>query len=526
MTHDPINTGANTRAVKRTLSEEEESHIEAALDTIRMGKQALLFFGSRRSAEKAADDVSSAIRRRASIIETIESEKLAHLSRGIRAALPSPTKQCERLANAARHGAAFHHSGLAGSQRSLIEEAFRDKTLRVICATPTLAAGVDLPSFRTIIRDSKRFSNYGMQYIPVLEYLQMAGRSGRPSYDEYGESILIAKTAPHKRELYERYILGEPEEITSKLAAEPALRTHILALIANGIVSSTEELERFIARTFYAYQYRDQRRLSFIIDKIISFLAQEGFITSESEPPADDPFVSAADLGAGGLSITPLGTRVSELYLDPLSAATMIRAMRSERAELVGYVHLLSLMLELRPLPSVRKADYETIESFITQSEDSFLIEPDFESYDELLKQAKLSVIILSWLDEMTEDRLLETYDITPGHLYAKLEICDWLCYSASEIAAVLALREQRRRFQKLRTLLKYGIREELLPLVRIRGIGRKRARMLYSKGITSASDIANTPEDTLARILGEKTARSLKQRTQEKVTFDTQRTL
>ena len=510
--------------MKRTLTGEEESHVEAALDTIRIGKQALIFFGSRRSAEKAADDVSAAVRKRASIIETIESEKLAKLSHSIRTALPSPTKQCERVANAAKHGVAFHHSGLSGAQRSLIEEAFRDKTLRVICATPTLAAGVDLPSFRTIIRDSKRYSNYGMQYIPVLEYLQMAGRSGRPSYDEYGESILIAKTPAAKNELYERYILGAPEEITSKLAAEPALRTHILALIANGIVSSTDELERFIARTFYAYQYRDQRRLSFIIEKIIAFLAQEGFIDSESNPPADDPFVSAAELGGGRLSPTPLGTRVSELYLDPYSASILIRGMRSERTELVGYVHLLSLMLELRPLPSVRKGDYETIEAFMVQSEEALLIPPDYESYDEMLKQAKLSVIILSWLEEMTEDRLYETYDVTPGHLYAKLEICDWLCYSASEIAAVLHHADERRRFQKLRTLLKYGIGEELMPLVRIRGIGRKRARMLYDKGITSASQIATAPLEKLAGIVGEKTALSLKERT--RVTFDTQRTL
>jgi helicase len=512
--------------VKRVLTGEEESHIEAALDTIRMGKQALIFFGSRRSAEKAADDVSAAIRKRASIIETINAEKLQALSTGLRTALSTPTKQCERLANAARHGAVFHHSGLAGAQRSLIEEAFRDKTIRVICATPTLAAGVDLPSFRTIIRDSKRFGNYGMQYIPVLEYLQMAGRSGRPSYDEYGESILIAKTSGQKQELYERYILGEPEEITSKLAAEPALRTHILALVANGIVSSIDELERFISRTFYAYQYRDQRRLTFIIEKITHFLSSEGFITSESNPAPDDPFVSAADLGGGGLSITPLGKRVSELYLDPLSASLIVRSMRSDRTQIVGYVHLLSLMLELRPLPSVRKADHETIESFIAQSEGMFLIEPDFDSYEELVKQAKLSVIILSWLDEMTEDKLYETFDITPGHLFAKLDICDWLCYSASEIAAVLSLREHRGRFQKLRTLLKYGIREELLPLVRIRGIGRKRARMLYDANILSGSDIADAPIQTLARIVGEKTALSLKARTREAVTFDTQRTL
>ena len=512
--------------MKRVLTGEEESHIEAALDTIRIGKQTIIFFGSRRSAEKAADDVSAAIRKRATLLEGLETAKLEKLSDGLRRALSTPTKQCERLSKAAKNGAAFHHSGLAGKQRDLIEESFKDKTLRVICATPTLAAGVDLPSFRTIIRDSKRFGSYGMQYIPVLEYLQMAGRSGRPSYDDYGESILIAKTSAQKRELYERYILGEPEEITSKLAAEPALRTHILALIANGIVTSTDELERFMSKTFYAHQYKDARRVRFIIEKIIHFLSSEGFIRSESAPPPDDPFVSAADLGGGGLTITPLGKRVSELYLDPYSASLIVRAMRSDKTNIVGYVHLLSLMLELRPLPSARKADHERIESFIAQSEDHYLIEPDLDSYDEFVKQAKLSIIILSWLDEMNEDKLYEEYDVSPGHLYGKLDVIDWLCYSASEIAAVLNEKEQRRRFQKLRTLLKYGIREELLPLVRIRGIGRKRARSLYTHGIKNGTDIASAPLEKLAGIVGEKTALSLKERTRSTITYDPQRTL
>ena len=343
--------------MKRVLIGDAEDHVEAALDTIAMGKQALVFFMSRRSAEKAADDIAAAIRKRAGIQDNLDLQNLEKLSEGVRTALSSPTRQCERLAKAARIGVAFHHSGLAGKQRTLLEEAFRDKTLRVICSTPTLAAGVDLPSFRTIIRDSKRFGNYGMQYVPVLEYLQMAGRSGRPSYDEYGECLLIAKTPAQKRELYERYVLGEPEEITSKLAAEPALRTHVLALIANGVVASIAELEAFIGETFYAHQFRDQARLRFIVEKIIHFLAQEGFVSSASEPTDDDPFVAASELGADALTITPLGRRVSELYIDPLSAATMLRAMRADRAELVGYVHLLASLLELRPLPSVRKKD-------------------------------------------------------------------------------------------------------------------------------------------------------------------------
>ena len=67
-----------------------------------------------------------------------------------------------------------------------------------------------------------------MDWIPVLEYLQMAGRAGRPEYEKEGQSIIIASDEDQKEEVYDKYILGQPEEIYSKLAVEPVLRTYLL----------------------------------------------------------------------------------------------------------------------------------------------------------------------------------------------------------------------------------------------------------------------------------------------------------
>jgi len=199
--------------------------IDISLDTIDKGKQALVFVSTKRSAEKSAEDLSRKIKQ--------TSPELHKLSERILKALSSPTKQCRRLAMCIQKGMAFHHAGLAPKQREIIEDGFRDNHVKIICCTPTLAAGVDLPAFRTILKDVKRYGRRGLQYIPVLEYLQMAGRSGRPKYDKWGEAILIANNEGDSEELTERYIHGEPEPILSKLAVEPVLRTYLLSLIAS-----------------------------------------------------------------------------------------------------------------------------------------------------------------------------------------------------------------------------------------------------------------------------------------------------
>ena len=98
--------------------------------------------------------------------------------------------------------------------------------------------GVDLPAFRAIIKDLRRYGQRGLNWIPVLDYMQMSGRAGRPNYDKEGQAIAIALTKGEKEKIEERYLKGSPEDIYSKLAVEPVLRTYVLSLISSGFVTS------------------------------------------------------------------------------------------------------------------------------------------------------------------------------------------------------------------------------------------------------------------------------------------------
>jgi helicase len=494
----------------------ESASVNLAIDTMRIGKQALVFVGSKRSAEKCAEDIALKIKDSSPDLEVIGQEVLA--------AIPKPTKQCERLARCARKGVAFHHSGLTHKQREIIEDSFKSGNVKIICCTPTLAAGVDLPAFRAIIRDLKRFSDTGwggMQYIPVLEYLQMAGRAGRPKFDTFGEAICIAQSEDDKDRIRDKYINGEPEEIYSKLAVEPVLRTYLLSLIASEFVRSKKEILDFFSRTFWAYQFNDMEKLEDIIDRMLDLLERYEFIISKKK---DASFVSAKDIAEeeGRIRPTLLGRRVAQLYIDPLTAHHMIKCIRRSTGIAVTPFSLLQMVcntLEMRPLLKVKTREFDKIneefvrfESELLQKEPS-IYEPE---YDEFLSSVKTALFMYDWISEKDEEFLYEEFDVRPGDTRVKIDRADWLLYSAEELSKLMSFHEIIKEIIKLRFRLKYGVREELIPLLKLKGIGRVRARKLFNAGVHDIGGVKKVDITSLTQLIGKGIAIDIKKQVGE----------
>jgi helicase len=475
--------------------------VNIVLDTISMKKQALVFVASKISAESTAELIAKHLQSSSELEEL--SEKILHV-------LPKSTSQCEKLAKYIKHGVAFHHSGLVAEQRELIEDSFRTNLVKIICCTPTLAYGLDLPAFRTVIKTMKRFGNHGMQYIPVLEYQQMAGRSGRPKYDSYGEAIIISN--PEDKEyLIENYIQGESENIYSKLAVEPVLRTYVLSLIASNFVSTKENLLEFFKKTFWAYQFEDMGKIEYLLDSVLGLLEGFGFIEMKGE----GIFYSADE--EISFKATELGQRVAQLYIDPLTADKLIKAMNiADEKETTdfSYLQLISATLELRPLFRTGKKDYEDIQEKFLSEEQNLVDEIpnsyDYE-YDDFLNSVKTANVFERWINETDEETLFAKYSVRPGELKAKLNYADWLFYCIEELSKILSLKKVLKESTRLRIRLEYGVKEELLALLAVKHIGRIRARILYTNGIKTLSDLRKSDIAKLEKLIGKQTALKVK---------------
>jgi helicase len=492
--------------MKERINEEySDATIDLALDTIKKEKQGLIFVNTRRSAESTAEKISLKIKS--------TNTELMNLSDDILHVLQSPTKQCKRLAMCVKKGIAFHHSGLTHKQRELIEDNFRSGKIKIICCTPTLAYGLDLPAYRTIIRDLYRYGGTrGTVNIPVLEYLQISGRAGRPRYDSFGESVAIAKSVSSKDNIIEKYIKGKPEEITSKLAVEPALRTYVLSLIATEFVRNKNELLGFFERTFYAYQYKDMEGIEIILTKIIKMLEEWEFLKSTKED-----FVSADKIADEKLEATLLGKRVSELYIDPLTAFQILTCLRKASSKIINefsFLHMISSTLELRPLLRTKVSEFDEIQQVLAENQSYLLVnEPNIyeQDYDEFINTIKTAMVFQEWMDEKDEEFLLEKYNVRPGELRAKITIADWMLYASEELARLLQFQKLIKEIRKTRFRLKYGIKEELMPLVKLKNIGRVRARKLFRNKIKDIGDIKKSDFVKLAQLLGKNTAVDVK---------------
>jgi len=328
------------------------------------------------------------------------------------------------LADCVRSGVAFHHAGLRPEHRSVVEGAFRDREIDVICATPTLAAGVNVPARRVVVRDHWRYTDDGRQPLPVLEVHQMFGRAGRPGLDPYGEAVVVAESESEAAALRERYLAGDPEAVTSELASQDALRTHVLATIANEFATSRVELLDVLEGTFYAAQ-EEAGALVDIADLLLEYLDAEGMIRR-----------------GDGLAATDLGETVSRLYVDPESAAGMLAAFEAIDSETATERTVLELVCETPEVGSfwLRGEDRARAYSFGERHDGELRgsvegVEDDFEDWLGTLKTVR---VLADWLAGADEEAITDRHGIGPGDLRMKVERAAWIAGAAESLAELV----------------------------------------------------------------------------------------
>jgi helicase len=369
------------------------------------------------------------------------------------------------------------------------------------------SAGVNLPARRVVVADITRYDNEsgGNAAISVLDYRQMAGRAGRPQYDEYGETVIVPPSSYKASDVLSHYVEGEPEPITSRLAGESAMRTHVLATIATGLGVSRLDVDALFSKTLLASQI-GKERVGEHIEEATEYLLREGLVVTKG----------------GLLHATQFGKRVSTLYIDPVTGVLFRRALEKVKAEgdhAVGYLHLIAGSPDFEPKFPLREKYYEDAYKFMDEHRAELILKPDsrsFLEYDEILQDMRTVMVIHAWTNEWKEDTILDRLGVEPGDLHRCVDNSDWLLYCLEELSKLFRRRELIGAIDFLRKRVVNGVKEELVELTRLQGIGRVRARSLFSSGIRTIGQVRDAPLERLSQIekIGPTTARKIKEQT------------
>ena len=559
-------------------------------DGMDMGSQVLMFVGTRKSAQSEAKNLAKRVSKR---LMKEQPERLLQLKElAERLSGRSQSNLAEQLASCLAGGVGFHHAGLTHAQRKEVEAAFKSGLLVALTATPTLAAGVNLPARRVLVRDLKRWDDGMSRPLPVMEVRQMLGRAGRPKYDTQGEAWVYCKGTDGWEvadAVADRYFFGPVEDVTSKLASEPALRMHLLASVATGGLVHRGDIEHFFFSTFLG-STMPASQLKERLSTMLGWLVEERFLRKCGDDPHFTPRSAGLNMGDGdeeawddtvppwassaaetagvewspqtsahpaqrspsvhtspvfGFSpassfahgstpalnpvedgpgmryeATAMGERVTQLYLDPLSASILRTGLRRALRRLVrqdapvsdfGLLHLAVATPDFASLWA-KTADMEANSATwlkANATENELLIEPGYA--EAMLSDIKSAWMIEEWTEETTLRELEKTLDVLPGDVHHRVDLMGWLLSGAQHVVLTddvfaeehMGLVSQLvQQVSVLQQRVRHGCKADLLQLVNIRHVGRQRARDLAGLGLREPSDIMNMSATVRQKVL------------------------
>ncbi len=484
--------------------------------------QILIFRKTRRLAQSTAKKIAEMLRR-AKLIELFpNSTKIVN---EISQKIDEPTPITEELLEYVKYGVAFHHAGLSKEERKIVENAFRDREIGVIVATPTLAAGINLPARRVVIEHSMFDRSYWSErsQISVSSYKQRSGRAGRPGLDQVGESLLIAHSEEELIDLFDKYIFGKLEEVKSYLGFNlPVLRSQVLAIIASNGRMTLDGIVNFFRNTFF---YHGLKRIEDrpVLDTF------ESNLKHTIKELKDWNFILFDESSSSFMS-TKIGLTTSKLYLDPLSAIKLVEMLHEissgrtidpilvfkhlngtpdtayYRIKAQSVIRKASLLIKKLPKHIRNKLIGEFGEDLIEVLEyydDGFYLHLSPKEEEKIGILILVSLLIL-WIEEKPLNEILG--DLTPsfgaGDFIELVRTIERLLHCSKELGKVMGLRRGViNRLEKLRKRVQHGVKEELIPLTQIPSVGRVRAKILYENGFRDIESLAKADVSKLSRL-------------------------
>ncbi|XP_074180157.1 helicase POLQ-like isoform X5 [Rhinolophus sinicus] len=434
-------------------------------------------------------------------------------------------------------GIAYHHSGLTSDEKKLLEEAYSTGVLCLLTCTSTLAAGVNLPARRVILRAPY----VAKDFLKRNQYKQMIGRAGRAGIDSTGESILILQEKD-KQQVLE--LISRPlENCYSHLVQEPSkgIQTLFLSLIGLKIATNLGDIYRFMSGTFLGVQQKillKEKSLWEITVESLRYLTEKGLlqkdtILTENGLIQKDVICKSEEEFQYSFHITKLGKASFKGTIDLAYCDILYKDLKKglEGLVLESLLHLIYLttpydmasqcdpdwMIYFRQFNQLSPAEQNAAnligvsENYIGKKASGQAIKKKVDK--DIINRLYLSFVLYTLLKETNIWTVSEKFNMPRGYIQ------NLLTAAATFSSCVLHFCEELEEFWVYKALLveltkklTYCVKAELIPLMEVTGVLEGRAKQLYNAGYKSLTHLANANPEVLIKTIDHLSRRQAKQ--------------
>ena len=406
----------------------------------------------------------------------------------------------EQLEVALAKGVAFHNGDMMLGERLLVEKYFRQGEIRVICATSTLAMGVNLPAKNVVVEPTRwgqQQGRWARENISVADYRNMGGRAGRLRLnDDYGRSILLAVSQFERDQYWGNYVRGRVERLVSRLG-EGELEDICLNLISSGICDSAQGLTDFVLSSFWGFTHEAGKDdLLPQVEEAVKFLLSSDLL--ETKENSLHATVLGEICASKGVPVESFSYLISWARL-------LLSSEGIDELEALIATSLTPSVLRNRfPMPGNQasrwneeirqKTEGETITASL-----GFVLEADRSTY-ELGKGCKLALVLEQWIHGEATRRIEQSLEVRGGVVRNIAGVVSWIVDTCEAIGDALGASETVvKQLNVLSHSLAYGLPFECVGLARLRieGVHRGILMQLHGRGMTDPDTVVEqNPSD------------------------------
>ncbi|KAH7644189.1 dna polymerase theta-like protein [Dermatophagoides farinae] len=534
-----------------------QSLIYMAIETLAQGFSTLIFCPTRSMCESMAKSIASNIFSigqkdripqndfERNIRNSIHSDQILSYQRSV--SLINTLKRSSsgfdpNLERVLKFGCAFHHAGMTMEERGTVEQGFRDGTLRILCCTTTLSAGVNLPARRVMITSPLDYSN---KLLAVGNYRQMIGRAGRKGIDTLGESFLFC--ADKDINMARRLISTKMQSIKSNLITiqklnnnkssattsveqiptssnikwQPVLNDQllraVLEVIANEMVKNIDDIHVYLGCTFFrncplnllgsqTNMEKDEiinECIRMVLDKLktYEFIYIHSSEANNSEEKSDDSRINVTDLGRAVISSGVSPSDGQFIYEELKRFRTKLSLLTD-----LHLVYQTTPVYIINQLPDIdwhhylnlyERWDKNTrhIAKLIGISEHFICIQVSTSGMKtstqaQIHRRFYASLALFELIEEVPMWKVQQKYNLDKGILQSLQQQASTFAGMLSTFCQRLEWKTLAKLFEEFQPRLSFGVQLDLIDLVRIPCINSMIARQLHSKGYEDISSL------------------------------------